>query len=91
MDGIRAHVFVYGDVIDVGFRFWTVREARRLGLRGWVKNLDDCVEAVFEGEKEKVEKMVSKCHEGPLISNVERVEVKYTLTSGEFSDFSILK
>lgn len=91
MDRVRAHVFIYGDVIGVGFRFWTVEEARNLGLNGWVKNLPDCVEAVFEGKKKDVEKMIELCHEGPLTGNVERVDIEYTPSAGEFSDFSILQ
>ena len=49
----RVHVAIYGDVIGVGFRAWTVRNAKELGLTGWVRNIEKGVEAVFEGEKKK--------------------------------------
>lgn len=86
----RAHVFIYGDVIGVGFRFWTERNAESLGLTGWVRNATRRrVEAVFEGEKEKVEEMVEKCHKGPGVSWVEKVEVKWEKFIGEYSGFEI--
>lgn len=91
MDRIRAHIFVYGDVIGVGFRYWTVGEARKLSLTGWVKNLSDCVEILIEGNKNDVEKLVKLCHDGPLTSNVSHVQVKYDAVTNEYTNFSLLK
>lgn len=86
----RAHVFIYGDVIGVGFRFWTVANAQGLGLRGWVRNAaHKTVEAIFEGSKEKVEEMIERCHSGPDVSWVERVEVKWEAGEGKFVGFEI--
>lgn len=95
----RAHVFIYGDVINVGFRAWTLRNAREKQLTGWVRNVyhkqgrrvgDNCVEAVFEGEKKKIEEMVTLCHKGPEVSWVERVEIKWEKETLEFKDFDIV-
>ena len=48
----RLHVIVRGRVQGVWYRGWTVREAERRGLRGWVRNRrDGSVEAVFAGEQ----------------------------------------
>lgn len=86
----RAHIFIYGDVTGVGFRVWTLRQAGGRQLTGWVRNADQgTVEAVFEGEKEKAEEMTELCHQGPEVSWVERVEVKWEKATGEFDDFSI--
>jgi len=72
----RAHVYVSGNVQGVGYRFSTVQQAKRLGVNGWVKNLQDGrVEAVFEGDKPAVEKMVKWCHSGPASASVEDVSV----------------
>lgn len=37
----RARLVIFGDVQGVGFRAWAVRQAKELGLVGWVKNRED--------------------------------------------------
>lgn len=88
----RVHVFITGDVIGVGFRSWVVRNAQKLGLVGWVKNVFEPikgVEAVFEGKKENIEKMIALCKKGPEVSWVENIEVSWEQSSGEFDGFTI--
>ncbi len=86
----RAHVFVSGRVQGVFFRATTRDEAREKGVTGWVKNLrDGRVEAIFEGEKEKVEEMIDFCHEGSRAARVEDVEVNWEDYQDEFSEFKI--
>jgi len=87
---VRAHVYISGKVQGVFFREYTRKKAQSLGIKGWVRNLrDGRVEAIFEGEKEKVEEMISWCHEGSPYSKVEKVEVKWEEYRGEFNDFEI--
>lgn len=87
---VRAHVFVSGRVQGVFFRFETRRLARRLGVAGWVRNRrDGRVEAVFEGEREDVEKMIQFCRRGPSGARVTDVEVKWEKPSGEFEGFDM--
>ncbi len=89
---VRAHVFITGDVIGVGFRSWTAWNAKKLGLLGWVKNVYEPiagVEAVFEGEKKKVIKMVQLCKKGPEIAWVEKLEINWQKATGEFNEFAI--
>ena len=63
---VRVRVFVEGRVQGVGFRQSTAREAMRLGLQGWVRNLPDGrVEAVYEGPRDAVEKMLAWSGRGP--------------------------
>jgi len=72
---VRAHVFVSGRVQNVFFRDSARKEAQRLGVAGWARNLSDGrVEAVFEGPEEAVEAMVAWCGEGTSWANVEDVE-----------------
>lgn len=86
----RAHVYVSGRVQGVFFRHHVWRLARELGVTGWVRNLSDGrVEAVFEGEREKVERMIEFCRRGPPAAKVENVEVRWEEPSGEFDDFEI--
>ncbi len=71
----RLRVLIRGKVQGVGFRYWIRGKAEKLGLAGWVRNLEDGkVEAVFEGEGDKVKKMVGECKEGPALSRVDKVE-----------------
>ena len=76
---IRRHAIVSGRVQGVFFRDTTQREARRLGVDGWVRNLDDgTVEAVFEGDAPSVEAMLDFCRRGPERARVDRLEVEAT-------------
>lgn len=87
---IRAHIFVQGMVQGVFFRVKTRQKAKVLGVTGWVKNLpDDRVEAVFEGEKEKVEQIIEWIKKGPLFSRVDDVKVDFEEYKGEFENFEI--
>ena len=80
----RTHVFISGRVQGVWFRAHTREKAEELGISGWVRNLPDGrVEAVFEGEDEKVDEMVKWCHRGPPLSRVEKVDVEYETPKGE--------
>ncbi|MBM4037836.1 MAG: acylphosphatase [Planctomycetes bacterium] len=86
----RVHVFVTGRVQGVGYRAWTEREARVLGLKGWVKNLPDGrVEAVIEGPPDKVGTLVEKLKAGPRAAKVDNVEAKDEPAEGGFEGFDI--
>ena len=86
----RAHIFVSGRVQGVFFRSETQDEALRQSLTGWVRNLpDDRVEAVFEGEKESVEKLVEFCRRGPPGARVAKVDVTWENYTGQFKSFTI--
>jgi len=87
----RAHLRIYGWVQGVFFRSSMRRIAKRLGVVGWVRNLPDgSVEAVMEGEREKVEEVIKWAHRGPELAVVERVDVEWEEPTGEFDDFSII-
>jgi acylphosphatase len=89
---VRAHVFVSGKVQGVYFRQNTQTVAQEHGVHGWVRNLSDGrVEAVFEGDKDAVSKVVEWCRRGPAASRVDGVEVKNEKYTGEFSGFAIAR
>ena len=73
----RAHVLIHGRVTMVGFRYFIRNKALTVGLNGWIKNIKDKVEAVFEGSQEKINEIIEYCEEGTIISKVEKVDVKY--------------
>ena len=73
---IRRRVIVHGYVQGVFFRDSTRRLAQRHGVTGWVANRSDgAVEAVFEGEVDAVERLVSFSRKGPRGAQVDSVEV----------------
>lgn len=72
---VRRRVLISGRVQDVFFRDSTKREAERAGVAGWVRNTSDGrVEAVFEGDQDAVERLVTWCRKGPDSADVARVE-----------------
>jgi len=86
----RAHVFVAGRVQGVLFRLNTRKEAGRLGVSGWVRNLaDGRVEAVFEGNEQNVEQMVNWTRKGPIWAKIDDFSVVWEDYSGEFTAFEI--
>ncbi len=86
----RVHVWVSGIVQGVFFRANTKDLALKLGVNGWVRNLPDGrVEAVFEGEEEKVKEMIEFCKKGPPGSRVDEIDVKEEEYKGEFNSFEI--
>jgi acylphosphatase len=77
-------------VQGVFFRARTEQTAVSLNLKGWVRNLGNGdVEAVFEGNEEDIEKMLSWCREGPRLAKVKQVDVIDETYTGEFDRFSI--
>jgi acylphosphatase len=86
----RIHLVVRGRVQGVFFRASAQREARQLGLTGWVKNRPDgSVEAVAEGEEDQVKDFLAWAQHGPTTARVDNVETKWRSYTGEFSDFRI--
>jgi acylphosphatase len=86
----RAHIYVTGTVQGVSFRYYTLQEAVRCGVTGWVRNVPDGrVEAVIEGEETAVDRMLAWCREGPRAARVDHVEVLSEAPTGEFQGFRI--
>ncbi len=86
----RVHLVVSGRVQGVFFRQNSVEKARGLGLTGWVKNRHDgAVELVAEGEKERLQKLVDWCHQGPRAAVVTNVQVSWEPGKGEFDNFDV--
>ena len=87
---IRAHVFFSGRVQRVFFRKTTLIKAKIKGLKGWVKNLKDGrVEAIFEGEKEKIENLIKNVGKGNPLIRVDYFEIDWQESKAEFNSFKI--
>lgn len=89
-EAARVHLKVNGRVQGVYFRASTVEEARRLHLTGWVMNCpDSSVEVVAEGERERLEKLISWCRCGPPGARVREVRAEWEAPKEEFQIFFI--
>ena len=88
---VRAHVWVKGRVQGVGFRAHVEYSARQIGgLIGWVRNVGyDTVEAVAEGQREKVEKLIEAMKQGPRASRVDESRIEWESVTGEFQEFGV--
>jgi acylphosphatase len=86
----RVHVWVKGRVQNVGFRAHVQYSARQIGVTGWVRNVGyDTVEAVGEGDRENLERLVEAIKTGPRGSQVEESNVEWQNATGEFADFQM--
>ena len=84
------HAIVYGLVQGVNYRYFVQRNAESLGLAGYVCNCDDgSVEVVAEGEKGKLQQLISRLEVGPRAARVERVDVSWVGYSRKYSGFDI--
>lgn len=88
---VRAHVWVNGRVQGVGFRAHVEYSARAIGgVTGWVRNVGyDTVEAVAEGEREKVEQFIEMMKRGPNMSRVDDAKVEWEAVTREFQMFGV--
>ena len=86
---MQAHVYVLGMVTGVFYRIYTKKEADWGALTGWVRNVGDQVEAVFQGPKPQVEKMLQWLHTGSPQAHVESVDVHWEEPTEHYNSFEI--
>jgi len=89
MASVQARV--YGRVQGVFFRAYTSRQARELGLTGFVRNLPDgrAVEVWAEGERDRLDRLIDYLNIGPPGAMVEKVVTGWSEYTGSYSDFSV--
>ena len=86
----RAHVVVTGMVQGIFFRSTLRSQAKLLSINGWTRNTaGGDVEAVFEGDKDHVEKLISFCWKGPPGALVRNVEVEWKRPRLDLQGFEI--
>ena len=90
-DLASVRVVVYGYVQGVFFRAFVFREAAKLGLSGYVRNLPTggTVEVQAEGERKQLKKLVGFLEVGSPAAIVEKVVVHWSKHTGGYSGFSI--
>ena len=87
-----VHIYISGFVQGVGYRAFVKKHAQELGLTGWVKNLPDRrVEALFQGDKKRIEQMLVLCKKGSFLAEVEGVNVLWGDVEDDRFGFEILR
>lgn len=86
----RLNLIVKGNVQGVFFRENTKNMAKKLGLKGYAKNLPDgTVEVIAEGNKKELDKLIEFCKIGPSSAKVEDIIISFEKPKNEFKDFEI--
>jgi acylphosphatase len=84
----RMRLIVSGRVQGVAYRLYTAREATRLGLTGWVRNLrSGDVEVLAEGAEARLKDLEQWCRHGPPHAVVTGVVSSFGEATGEFAHF----
>lgn len=72
---VARRLMIHGRVQGVWYRAWTVETARGLGLVGWVRNrIDGCVEALVQGEADRIDRFIALAQDGPPAAQVARID-----------------
>jgi acylphosphatase len=89
---IAVHAYFAGIVQGVFFRANTQRQAAKLGLRGWVRNLPDGrVEAWIEGDRQAIGSLVEFCQTGIPAARVDLVDMDESEPTGDYNTFDIVR
>ena len=81
---VAVRVEVRGRVQGVWYRGWTLDEAARRGLRGWVRNRrDGSVEALLIGARDAIAAMIERCRHGPALARVDAITQEDAADDGE--------
>ena len=81
---------VYGFVQGVSFRYYTQREAVRLGVVGWVANqANGTVRVVAQGTEDQLNRLLQFLHKGSPIARVEQVKVSWEEPTEKFTGFNV--
>jgi acylphosphatase len=86
----RLEASVRGRVQGVGYRYFVLSEAGRLGLTGWVSNEQDgSVYCVAEGPRGDLQILLEALKEGPAMAIVEHVAETWLPYTGHWSSFGV--
>lgn len=81
---------IHGRVQGVLFRDSARRQAKKLGLVGWVANQSDgTVKIVAEGEEAGLNQLIKWCYNGPVLAKVNKIDIQWQEATGQFEKFEI--
>ena len=86
----RAKIICNGLVQGVGFRYFVVRNAQRIGLKGYTQNLfTGEVLTVVEGDEGLIHELLKVLKVGPSHAHVKSCAVEWNDYNGEFQNFDV--
>ncbi len=86
----KVILIIHGRVQGIFFRDSTRRRARKLGLTGWVSNESNrTVKVTAQGEEEKLKELIKWCYNGPILAQVDKIDIEWQEATGQFSNFEI--
>ena len=87
---VGVHIVVQGLVQGVGFRYFVHRQASRLGLMGWVRNLyNGDVEIEASGERSLIEELIKDVKIGPRSAYVKDLKIEWQNYQSDTKGFEI--
>lgn len=81
-------VVISGKVQGIFFRKNIYNRATKLNLKGYVQNINNHVEAVFQGPKESINKILTYCKKGPPLAKITNIKIE-KLKDKDFKTFKI--
>ena len=83
----RVHIRIKGRVQGVFFRAAIEEQAKKLKIKGWVRNTGDDVEVLVEGENGSIQDLLEFCIIGPKGAKVTSVDISELPYTSEFEEF----
>ncbi len=92
MNDVCAHLTIKGNVQGVGYRYFALQWAQKLGLCGWVRNnWEGSVETEVEGDRSAVEVFIAQMKIGPRSGHVSEVRVEYKPYEATYTSFDVTR
>jgi len=83
-------IILSGRVQGVFFRLFTKKKANELGIKGYVKNLEnDKIEAVFQGKEDSIKKIINWCKKGPSSARIDSIKIHQIKSEKEYKEFKV--
>ena len=90
MSSGSVHLVISGLVQGVGYRYFCLRAASQLDLKGWARNNPNgTVEVVAEGDRAALEEFIKELKVGPFSASVRDMKIEWGKLSGEHNSFNI--
>jgi len=89
-DNAALRAVVHGRVQGVGFRFFVIDVASKLGLTGYARNQSNGnVEVVAEGSQAGLDALLAELRRGPALARVDRVDASWAAFTGDYNSFGV--